>query len=643
MDDMAAKGEKEKKAEAVRFSAFDQWCAGQKRVKTNEIKAATDNIEELAAAIEKADAEIRALTDRIEELEEDVGRWKKDSKSASDVRAKEKADFDAMSADYGESLDALAGAIKVLKAQAFNRGQAEAALLQVKRAKLVPAASKRALVAFLQQPNPDDTTPDEMLFRAAPEAHGYEFQSGGVVDMLIKLQDQFEGQKYNLEKEEMTALHAFEDIMQQMADNTENAEHEISKKSTLRAETQQAKSEAEGEKAQTEADRAEDQTYLEDTIALCTQTTNDFNARQQLRAEELEAINKAIEIMSGEAVQDPADKYLPALAQSGVSLVQLRASTQQSPLQARISDFLADRAKHLNSHVLALASQRVASDPFTKVKKMIKDLISKLMEESTAETEHKGWCDTELTTNKQTRDAKTDSVNMLTAEREQLTSDIADLTQDLADLAQAIKELDAAMAETTADRTESKEKNEQTIADAKAAQVAVTNAMAVLRDFYTKSAQATTLVQQSPAEDAPETSDKPYKGLLPEGGSVVDFLEVILADFTRLETETATTEATEADEYKKYMFESEKDKALKENESGHKTAKKSDKESALAATEEELKLTQDQLDKAIAYYEKLKPTCVDSGITYEERVKRREEEIQSLQEALKILTGTDLA
>merc|ERR1719258_211133 len=131
-------------------------------------------------------------------------------------------------------------------------------------------------------------------------------------------------------------------------------------------------------------------------------------------------------------------------------------------------------------------------------------------------------------------------------------------------------------------------------------------------------------------------------GLLAEGGSVVDFLEVILSDFTRLESETATAEAQETDEYKTFMFESKKDKALKENEIKLKSETKTEKESALQQANEDLKVTQEQLDKALAYYEKLKPTCVDSGITYEERVKRREEEIVSLQEALKILQGTDL-
>merc|ERR550514_1409110 len=130
--------------------------------------------------------------------------------------------------------------------------------------------------------------------------------------------------------------------------------------------------------------------------------------------------------------------------------------------------------------------------------------------------------------------------------------------------------------------------------------------------------------------------------MLPEGGSIVDFLEVILSDFARLESETTSAEAGEADEYKTFMNESEKDKALKENEIKLKSGTKSDKESALQQANTDLKTTKEQLDEALEYYDKLKPTCVDSGITYEERVKRREEEIVSLQEALKILAGEDI-
>merc|ERR1712187_470762 len=147
-------------------------------------------------------------------------------------------------------------------------------------------------------------------------------------------------------------------------------------------------------------------------------------------------------------------------------------------------------------------SERTAAEPFTKVKKMIKDLIWKLMEEATAETEHKGWCDTELTTNKQVREKKTATVNELTATEEDLTANIAKHAQEIEALTEEIATLSAEMAKATADRAESKAENEQTIADAKAAQVAVENAIAILKDFYAKSAQATALAQKGPAEDA---------------------------------------------------------------------------------------------------------------------------------------------
>jgi len=372
--------------------------------------------------------------------------------------------------------------------------------------------------------------------------------------------------------------------------------------------------------------------------------SQEFEARQALRAGELEAITKAMEIIASQTVAGAGEKYLPkdgsALVQRGSALSQLRSS-QTSPLQKKMAIFLTQQAQKTGSRLLAEMAMQAEVNPFTKVKKMIKDLVYKLMEEATAEAEHHGWCQTELTTNKQTRDRKSEEVAELNDLIEELTATINDLTQDIADATKAVKELDAAMAKATSERDESKATNMETIKAAKEAQVAVKEAIAVLKDFYAKSAEATAFAQ-GPAEDAPTTFDKPYKGLLAEGGSVVDFLEVILSDFVRLEDETAASEAAEAESYSTFMFESKKSKALKEGEIKLKTGTKTEKESALTQAQEDLKTTQEQLDKALAYYDKLKPTCVDSGITYEERVKKREEEIVSLQEALKILKGTDL-
>jgi len=649
LGDMLAKGKKEKEDEATKFASFEQWCSDIKRTKTEEIKAGEMTMEEQNAAILKAESEIRALTDRIQELEEDVGRWDQDQKAATDVRQKEKTDYQATLQDYTESLDALSEAIAVLKKQAYSRSQPALVqtLLEVRSLRLVPPAAKSALTAFLQQAQPSvEAMPDDMLFNKAPEANAYEFQSGGVIEILVKLKDEFETKKADLMKEEMETQHAYEMIMQQLTDNTENAEHEISKKKAASAETQQAKADTEGELAVTTKARDEDKAYLADAEQLCMTKAADFKSRQELRAGELATIEKAIEIISSETVAGAGEKHLPTLLQSKAKGHHSLAQTvngQKNPLQNRIAAFLTERARLSGSRLLAQVSEHVAADPFVKVKKLIKDLLVQLMEEATAETEHKGWCDTELVTNKQTRDRKEADVSTLSAQIEDLTAEIAQLTQDLAKLAAEIGELEESIAKATADRNDSKATNEETIAEAKAAQTAVSQAMAVVKDFYAKSAEATALAQQTPTEDAPVTFDKPYKGMLPEGGNVVDFLEVILTDFTRLETETANSEAAEADEYKKFMFESEKDKALKENESAHKEARKTDKESALHSAEEELKTTQEQLAAAIAYYEKLKPSCVDSGISYEERVKRREEEIQSLQEALKILQGEDFS
>merc|ERR1712224_197475 len=110
------------------------------------------------------------------------------------------------------------------------------------------------------------------------------------------------------------------------------------------------------------------------------------------------------------------------------SLAQLR-SAEQNPNQLRVAAYLKGQASRINSRVLSALAMRVADDPFKKVKKMIKDLIVKLMEEANEEAEHKGWCDTELSTNEQTRKEKTEAVETLHAEIDELEASIAKLTE----------------------------------------------------------------------------------------------------------------------------------------------------------------------------------------------------------------------
>merc|ERR1719191_2675899 len=223
--------------------------------------------------------------------------------------------------------------------------------------------------------------------------------------MLEKLLDKFIDERTTLEKEEMNSKHAYDMLMQDLKAQIAQATQDRDEKAETKAKKLQAKADALGDLKDTTTTRDADVKYLADLTATCEQKASDFESRQQLRADEIIAIEKAIEIISSNAVSGNAEKHLPTLLQTHNSFAQLRADLNVQN-QARVAQFLRSRAKQLNSRVLSSVAARVSDDPFRKVKKMIKDLITRLMEEANEEAEHKGWCDTELSTNEQTRKEK---------------------------------------------------------------------------------------------------------------------------------------------------------------------------------------------------------------------------------------------
>merc|ERR1740139_1399621 len=105
-------------------------------------------------------------------------------------------------------------------------------------------------------------------------------------------------------------------LMQDLTAQLAQASQDREEKSETKAKKLQARADAKGELKDTTTTKEADEQYLADLTATCEQKASDFESRQQLRTEEIEAINKAIEIISSESVSGNADKYLPTLLQS---------------------------------------------------------------------------------------------------------------------------------------------------------------------------------------------------------------------------------------------------------------------------------------------------------------------------------------
>lgn len=116
-------------------------------------------------------------------------------------------------------------------------------------------------------------------------------------------------------------------------------------------------------------------------------------------------------------------------------------------------------------------------------------------------------------------------------------------------------------------------------------------------------------------------------------------MDVIKSDFERTITETEKAEDQAEQDHTAFMDESQK--AI----DGAKDAKK-EKNSSLDDTEENMESANEDLDSqtellktALGEYMEMKKTCLDSGMSYEERVERREDEIQALKKALCVLVA----
>jgi len=178
-------------------------------------------------------------------------------------------------------------------------------------------------------------------------------------------------------------------------------------------------------------------------------------------------------------------------------------------------------------------------------------------------------------------------------------------------------------------RKEEKAENAETLVKAKDGLEAVAEALMILKNFYSK---AESLLQASPVDE--DTSGPgfagPYKGKIEASKGVLGILEVIKSDFARTIRTTNASESKAAADFVEF------DRASKADIAGKETKKLLD-EQDLKTTKADIEQTTSDLqgamkllDDAVKTLEALQPTCVDTGMSYEERKEKRQAEMKAL-------------
>merc|ERR1719161_1788385 len=294
---------------------------------------------------------------------------------------------------------------------------------------------RRAINALLQT----DQDPD------VPEGD-YEFHSQGIIDVLNELLKDFNANKDEKIAEEEKAVAAHEALMEKKRAALKTAEEGKTAAEEAIEEAKEAIAEATDTLIQAEAELKDDQLYLKDLTERCETKAKEWDQRSQMRADELTAITKALEIikgveeggleasramlLQGDVSADAEAKVAPVHHTSAVDVLEddigdaalsfLQKSTprglvakllQQGGTEAAMLDakrqraiaVLAAEGKKLGSTMLLSLAMKLGPDPFKKVKALIQALIERLLKEMADEAGHKGFCDTELGKAKTTR------------------------------------------------------------------------------------------------------------------------------------------------------------------------------------------------------------------------------------------------
>merc|ERR1712176_1530886 len=352
-------------------------------------------------------------------------------------------------------------------------------------------------------------------------------------------------------------------------------QEQIDKKTSELADTDEKNAAAKEDIEDTKKSLSADEEFLMMLKEKCSMTDKEWEERQKTRQLEMEAVSKALAVLSGDDAHDLFTRtFNPAFLQEG---------TQNTMRREQASKLLSEMAKKLNSPRLSALAYRVRLDAFTRVKKAIDDMVAQLLKEKADEIKHKDFCVDEFNTNQLQTEKKDREKEDLIALIADLEAQIKTLTSEIDTLKSEVAEMQVQMKRAGEDREKQNKEFQQTVADQRASQKLLTAALNILKGFYEK--KAAFLQKQEPAGPPPPPGFKEYKKNAAAGG-VMGMIQQIINDAKAMEAEAIRAEEDAQKAYEDFVKETNASIEAKSKDIVNKSDEKAKTEAELVETKE---------------------------------------------------------
>jgi len=640
---MVQKVEEEAKKDEELYDKFMCYCKTSGGDLAQSIAESTAKVPQVQHDIEEGEAELQRLKGDVKANQEDRASAQSAVQAADGQRENEHKAFVSASTDYKTYLQALGSAIP-----AIMKGMSGGALLQ-SRALSGGQMLRKAVDETHAITDYDRQLVTAFLAGRAADHQGYIPKSNEIVGILKSIEEDFQKNLDEVTKAEEDAVALFKELVAAKNKQLQSLQSAIEKKIQRTGELQVELANMKNEITETEAALIADQQLQAEMETSCSSKEGEWQERLKTRSEELIALHETIKVLNDDDSLDLFKKALPS-----ASLLQVKASKAElrERAVAKLSKLPRNRPA-TDLLMLALSGKQV---DFSKVVKMVDDMITLLKQEQVDDDAKREYCEKSI-------DSAEDKVKDLGKKAEDLAMSVEEQTEamktleeELKELANGVKALDKSVVEEAELRQAEHQEYSSLMQDNSAAKEILEFAKNRLNKFYNpdqyKPAPAAeeasaSFVQISrhrePQPPAPETWSGGYQKKGQETTGVIGMIDTLVKVLEKEMTEAKTEEKNSQKAYEELTQDAAGKRAADVRAMAGKSKAKADYEEGKVAAETEHQVTTKELMATQRYKMDLHQECDWLQQNFDLRMTARVEETESLQQAKAILAGADFS